>query len=127
MPHGKVKCCWDNQTLVTEVFGPFNMSGVEIADRDIRAQINSKSGNSWFRLDVLDEQTLGCPDVMKVIGRSYLSSVNDESCRAIVVVCANNLQHDMMSKFVKEYKLPIKCFLELEKAQSFLQSVPKSD
>lgn len=123
MPHGKVKCCWNNQTLVTKVFGPFNMSGVEIADRDIRQQMIGKKSSDWYRLDVLDEHTLGCPEVMKVIGRSYLWSVNDDSCKAIVVVCANNWQYDMMSNFISQHKLPIKCFLEIEQAHHYINSI----
>ena len=123
MPHGKVKCSWNNHTLITKVFGPFNMSGVEIADRDIREQLNGKTYDAWYRLDILDEHTLGCPEVMKVIGRSYLWSFNDNTCHAIAVVCANNWQHDMMCNFINQHKLPIKCFLSQEEAQSYLHGV----
>jgi hypothetical protein len=127
MPHGKVKCCWNNQILVTKVFGPFNISGVEIADRDIRQQTNGKKCDVWYRLDILDENTLGCPDVMKVIGRSYLWSVNDETCKAIAVVCANNWQYDMMLNFIEQHKLPIKCFLDVEQAHCYIYSLSQSD
>ena len=123
MPHGAVSIKWDKDVATISVYGPFNISGVELADKKIRQNIENKGCEIWYRLDVLDENTLGCPDVMKVIGRSYLWSVNDATCHAVVVVCANGVQSSMMQKFIEHYKLPIKSFRSQEEAMHYLDGV----
>lgn len=96
-PHGRVKLAWDNNVLRVEVIGPFNMEGVNQCFKQIQASVLAHKTEHWTRLDILDQETLGSPDVMKVIGATY-KWCTAQGCLGIASVCSTFLQTEILEK-----------------------------
>ena len=119
-PHGIVELYWRESLLLIETQGPFNVEGVSIAFQQIKQSVERHKPESWFRIDILDQDTLGCPQVMKVIGDSYKWSLTN-GCLEVAVVCENQLQLDLLTKFIDHTALNIKGFQNKEQAIQHLK------
>jgi len=101
--HGQLLLRWDADLLYVDVMGPFNLEGVTAGFLQIQhsvsqsqSQSQSQSG-AWARIDILDEETLGAPDVMKVIGASYKWCLQ-HGCVAIASVCSTLIQRELLAQ-----------------------------
>ena len=108
------------------VHGPFNQQGVEQAFAEIKASVRKVEPQDWYRLEVLDQQTLGSPTVMKVIGASYLWCI-EQGCQFIAVVCANRIQQTILREFIRTSGLNIMAFNSQAEAESHIQQLQASD
>ena len=96
-PHGNVNLSWNLNLFQVEVIGPFNIEGVNSCFRKIQDSVIKNKPSVWARIDALDPETLGSPDVMKVIGASYQWCL-EQDCVGIAVVCTTFLQAEMLEK-----------------------------
>ncbi len=95
--HGKASLCWDGDLLIVETKGPFNQAGLQLVINRIKSSISTKGLTLFRRLDVWDEQTLGCPvviDSAEEMSKWY----KDNGCYAVAVVVKNCLQSHIVSK-----------------------------
>jgi len=120
--HGKISCTWQSNILHLDVFGPFNVIGVKNAFEELKRQANTCSQDTWYRIDVIDEQTLGCPEVMKIIGQTYVWSL-ENNCQMIAIVCANRVQLSLLNAFIEKSGLNIRAFTNQEEAIATLYSL----
>lgn len=120
--HGKISCTWQSNILHLDVFGPFNVIGVKNAFEELKRQANTCSQDTWYRIDVIDEQTLGCPEVMKIIGQTYIWSL-ENNCQMIAIVCANRVQLSLLNAFIEKSGLNIRAFTNQEEAIATLYSL----
>lgn len=120
--HGKISCTWQSNILHLDVFGPFNVIGVKNAFEELKKQANTCSQDTWYRIDVIDEQTLGCPEVMKIIGQTYVWSL-ENNCQMIAIVCANRVQLSLLNAFIEKSGLNIRAFTNQEEAIATLHNL----
>ena len=120
--HGKISCTWQSNILHLDVFGPFNVIGVKSAFEELKKQATTCSQDTWYRIDVIDEQTLGCPEVMKIIGQTYVWSL-ENNCQMIAIVCANRVQLSLLNAFIEKSGLNIRAFTNQEEAIATLYSL----
>lgn len=113
--HGKIKCTWQDNLLRLDVFGPFNVIGVNKAFDELRHIAQQAKQETWFRIDIIDEETLSCPQVMKTIGQSYVWSLNNH-CQMIAIVCANRVQLSLLYSFIETSGLNVKAFTDTDEA-----------
>lgn len=120
--HGKISCTWQSNILHLDVFGPFNVIGVKNAFEELKKQATTCSQDTWYRIDVIDEQTLGCPEAMKIIGQTYVWSL-ENNCQMIAIVCANRVQLSLLNAFIEKSGLNIRAFTNQEEAIATLYSL----
>ena len=120
--HGKISCTWQSNILHLDVFGPFNVIGVKNAFEELKKQATTCSQDTWYRIDVIDEQTLGCPEVMKIIGQTYVWSL-ENNCQMIAIVYANRVQLSLLNAFIEKSGLNIRAFTNQEEAIATLYSL----
>jgi hypothetical protein len=118
-PHGFVELEWRGKVLFTKTFGPFNIEGISVASAEINTQIAQQNFAKWLRLDSLDDDTLGSPEVMKVIAGSYLWSL-EHGCDEIVIACFNQVQMTLLNQFIERTGLKIKAFNCIEQAWQYI-------
>ena len=122
-PHGQVETSWQNNILIVNAFGPFNIEGIQIASNQIKQAVAEKQFPVWHRVDYLDEATLGSPEVMKIIGRSYKWSNYLASCQTVAVYCSTLMQYTKMKHFVDHDKLDITVFNCVNQTQQFIEQL----
>jgi hypothetical protein len=120
-PHGHVTVNWIDDILEMHPVGPFNEEGTAISIEEMRAVANTriKAIHTWQRLDVLNYETLGGPEVMKMIGRSYLWCF-EKGCNAIATVYSTQLQNAILLDFIKETNTNMKGFDNKPEALAWL-------
>ena len=122
-PHGHVELTWQKNILTVQVYGPFNLEGIQIASNQIKESVKDKNFTQWHRIDFLDANTLGCPDVMKVIGRSYKWSNYLASCKHVAVCCSTPMQYAKMKHFIEHDNLDITLFSCVNQTQQFIDQI----
>ena len=113
--HGKVNYSWHGNILQLDVFGPFNVIGINNAFEELKKQANANFFEKWYRIDVIDDETLGCPEVMKTIGQTYVWSL-ENNCQMIAIVCANRVQLSLLNAFIEKSGLNVRAFTNREDA-----------
>ena len=103
-PYGHIQLSWSHQHLLINVFGPFNLEGIKQSYEQIQDAVQASNFAQWTRIDLLDEETLGAPEVMKVIGASYKWCFANR-CVGIASVCSTNIQRNMLEQFQAETQL----------------------
>jgi len=114
--HGQLFLRWDADFLYIDVNGPFNLEGVTAGFLQIQHSVNQRQGDRWVRLDVLDEETLGAPEVMKVIGASYKWCLQ-HGCVAIASVCSTSIQRQILEQTRQKSGMNLAGFATLAEAQ----------
>ncbi|MFD2167102.1 hypothetical protein ACFSJY_12665 [Thalassotalea euphylliae] len=121
-PHGTVALTWRRNILLNYTQGPFNVEGVKRSFDDIKQSVAEAGFDHWYRVDFLDEETLGCPEVMKVIGDSYKWSSVENNCGGVLVCCSNQLQQNMMHRFISHTALNIQVFSSSEAVFNYIEN-----
>ncbi len=121
--HGYNTLEWCGDVLINRTFGPFNITGVTAAFEHIKTTALTSGKPRWYRVDVLDGETLGSPDVMKVISQSYYWCLNEGGCEAIISCCANVVQEKMLQQFIDHSKLNMKVMANLEEAHKYISGL----
>jgi hypothetical protein len=96
-PHGQLLLRWDANFLCIDVMGPFNLEGVTACFLQIQQSVGQYPRSPWSRIDLLDEETLGSPEVMRVIGASYKWCLQHD-CVAIASVCSTSIQREILEQ-----------------------------
>lgn len=118
--HGHVDIKFDGNILILSVHGPFNIEAVESSLREIKNLVNQKENDFWYRVDFLDEDTLGPPEAMKAIGEFYLWA-DKNGCRATAVACSNSLQKVLMDSFISASDINVKTFMTQTDAIDYIK------
>lgn len=113
--HGNINCSWQKNILLLDVFGPFNVIGINNAFEELKKQTHANFFEKWYRIDVIDDETLGCPEVMKTIGQTYVWSL-ENNCQMIAIVCANRVQLSLLNAFIEKSGLNMRAFTNQEDA-----------
>lgn len=95
--HGNVNLTWNKNLLVVEVLGPFNLEGVNHCFKKIQESVLANKPAAWARIDILDQETLGSPEVMRVIGATYKWCL-EQGCSGVGSVCTTYLQAEILEK-----------------------------
>ena len=122
--HGKVNYSWHGNILQLDVFGPFNVIGINNAFKELKKQVSTNFLEKWYRIDVIDDETLGCPEVMKTIGQTYLWSL-ENSCQMIAIVCANRVQLSLLNAFIEKSGLNVRAFTNQKDALATINALSK--
>lgn len=122
--HGKVNYSWHGNILQLDVFGPFNVIGINNAFEELKKQANANFFEKWYRIDVIDDETLGCPEVMKTIGHTYMWSL-ENNCQMIAIVCANRVQLSLLNAFIEKSGLNVRAFTNQEDALATINALSK--
>ncbi len=120
--HGKVNYSWHGNILQLDVFGPFNVIGINNAFKELKKQVSTNFLEKWYRIDVIDDETLGCPEVMKTIGQTYVWSL-ENNCQMIAIVCANRVQLSLLNAFIEKSGLNIRAFTNQEDALATINAL----
>lgn len=96
--HGHITTEWVDALMVTHVYGPFNLDGVNASFEQLKESIEQRGLKSWCRLDILDTDTLGGPDVMRTIGNSYEWGFN-RGCVGLATVYSTLIQRDIYQDY----------------------------
>lgn len=121
-PHGHIKVNWVGNILEVHPFGPFNEEGTAVSVEEMQALAHTRINDlpSWQRLDILSYETLGGPEVMKMIGRSYLWCFNN-GCNAIATVYSTQIQKAILLDFMDETKTNMAPFVDKQSALAWLR------
>lgn len=120
--HGKVNYSWHGNILQLDVFGPFNVIGINSAFEELKKQVSANFLEKWYRIDVIDDGTLGCPEVMKTIGQTYMWSL-ENNCQMIAIVCANRVQLSLLNAFIEKSGLNVRAFTNQEDALAIINAL----
>ena len=116
--HGSINLKWQNDVLSIHTQGPFNLEGIHHAFQQIKNEALRKNAQVWTRIDIIDENTFGAPDVMKIIGETYkFCFVN--GCQGIAIVNTSILQQRMVDRFQKSQRVNLKSFQDLNSAHAW--------
>ena len=122
--HGKVNYSWHGNILHLDVSGPFNVIGINSAFDELKKQVSANFFEKWYRIDVIDDETLGCPEVMKTIGQTYVWSL-ENNCQMIAIVCANRVQLSLLNAFIEKSGLNVRAFTNQEDALATINALSK--
>jgi hypothetical protein len=122
--HGYVEYIWHEDILHLNVTGPFNLKGINEAFAQLRSTVKAAQHTQWYRIEILDSDSLGCLEVMKIIKESYLWSLT-AGCKYIAVVCSNSVQMNLLEDFINRTELPIRGFFSLSDAQLAIEDYRK--
>lgn len=117
--HGSVSLQWQSNTLIISTHGPFNLEGITQSFDAIKKSVFERNVSEWHHVDFLDENTLGSPDVMKVIGEFY-QWANDNNCSTTGIYCSNPIQKSMLQDFVLLINFDIKIFNDKQETLHYI-------
>lgn len=120
-PHGHIDYTRQENVLIIKTSGPFNLEGIKQCAAEIVTTVEEKAFSSWYRVDILDQEALGSPDVMRVIGKSHLWSNRLPSCKKSAICCASHMQLTMMKRFIAQENLAIECFADETHIDQFIE------
>lgn len=120
MSHGQLLLRWDADLLYVDVMGPFNLEGVTAGFLQIQQSVSQSQSqrSAWARIDVLDKETLGAPEVMKVIGASYKWCLQHD-CVAIASVCSISIQRQILEQTRQKSGMNLAGFATLAEAEQW--------
>lgn len=118
--HGQILLRWDADLLYVDVMGPFNLEGVTAGFLQIQQSVSQsqRQRSAWARIDVLDKETLGAPEVMKVIGASYKWCLQHD-CVAIASVCSISIQRQILEQTRQKSGMNLAGFATLAEAEQW--------
>lgn len=117
-PHGTTVLAWHHDILDIRVHGPFNLEGANINFKKIQDAVVSRPHEQWARIDILDDETLGAPDVLGVVSASYMWCFAS-GCSCIACVCKTNIQRQMIRTFSRKTQLNIHAFSDYSEAHQW--------
>lgn len=120
-PHGMVQLKWQDDLMIISTQGPFNVEGIKQAGLAIRDSVTKQGLNSWIRMDITDDNALGDPEVISLIGRNYQWGF-DNGCRAMALIYCNSLQKVLCEEFLSQSPLNIKLFFCVQEAEEWLKT-----
>ena len=114
--HGDFTLFWDGDLLVVKTFGPFNELGLKIIISKIRESILNMGLESWRKMEIWDEETLGSPDVVAT-SQEVAKWYKDNGCIASAIIVCNSLQEQLVDKITTNNT---KSFRDQETAMNWL-------
>lgn len=115
--HGYADLSWQDTTLVLYVYGPFNEEGAALVNQQIKEAVLNKNIQHWYRIEVLDNETMGDPLAMEVVKELYLWAQKN-GCYATAVVVNNRIQEPAVAGIAAQDN--VKAFYTLEDASAWI-------
>lgn len=115
--HGEVSFDWKGDVLVIEVSGYFNEQGIKHYAPLLQESILEKDLNSWKRIEVWDDEALGCPETLALAKEIY-NWYEENGCIAIAVVISNVVQKHVIESV---FKSSAEIFFEKSEAIDWLE------
>ncbi|NMP32708.1 hypothetical protein HII17_14190 [Thalassotalea sp. M1531] len=91
-----------------------------MAHEQIKQSVREQGFDVWYRVDYLDNETLGSPEVMSVIGKNYKWCGPYNNCQQLTVCCSSTIQVGMMRKLSEQIGLPINLFTDVAQTKDFI-------
>ena len=114
--HGQSKFIWTENILYVHVKGPFNTEGAIKTAENYRVAVENRPCQKFASIEVLDELSLGSPDVMAYVGHSW-KMLRQNQCKALALVYANSVQSGLAEKYLPEFG---KAFDNLAEAEQWV-------
>lgn len=89
--HGEAKAYWEDDLLIVKPKGAFNLEGGFRLLKDMQAVIQKTGLPRWRRLEILDPETMGSPDVLDVVNGLF-RWYDAHGCYAVAAVVTNGVQ-----------------------------------
>jgi hypothetical protein len=116
--HGNMKLSWYKQILIGEIEGAFNEEGLEYWFPKVKHLIETRKTDSWYRLEIWDEEVLGSPETIKHAKTMY-EWYEDNGCIGTAVVVCNRIQEQIITAMLQSQT---KIFRNKEEAIEWLES-----
>jgi hypothetical protein len=120
--HGETKLSWHLDTLIVDAHGPFNEEGAQYFKKSFESALLTNKRRHWHRIDILDNETLGSPEVLNIVKQSIAQAFK-ANCLSVAIVAANTLQAQLFTQMANELALTIKVFHSLDNARQWQQSL----
>ncbi|WDD98533.1 hypothetical protein [Thalassomonas actiniarum] len=118
--HGVVTLNWQANLLVLRAYGPFNEEGIEAIFHEAQQSVINRQLQSWNRLEILDDETLGSPAVLNRVKDLYTWFENN-GCEHTALVVSNCVQIYVAEELLKS---KAKIFRDLDAAKKWLSEQP---
>ena len=89
--HGNVNVFWDGDILTLKTQGAFNKKGVDQGNALLKSMVLNREYEQWYRLQILDEQTLASPENIDYAMSKWNWSF-EHGCVFFALVVANCVQ-----------------------------------
>lgn len=119
-PHGHIDFSWEEDLLILNCRGPFNKEGIKVAAVELVKNMTNRQHPSWKRIDIVDDNALGDPEVIISMGLSYINAF-DNGCRAMALVYFNSLQKVLIENFIAENNINLRAFSNADHAKEWLE------
>lgn len=93
--HGEVALLWQDDLLTVTAKGPFNELGMQRTVATIREAVLSKDLDSWRKIEIWDNETLGSPKVISLAEKAS-QWYKENGCIASAVVVSNCIQSQII-------------------------------
>ncbi len=116
--HGEISFTWNHDIFIAKVEGPFNAESIEYYTPLIQASISNRAVDKWKRLELWDNEALGCPKTL-ALAKAMYDWYQANGCILTAVVISNYLQ----SYIIKDvFRSNAEIFLDKEKAIEWLNT-----
>ena len=93
--HGNMKLSWHKEILIGEVEGAFNEESLEYWFPKIKHLVENRKIDSWYRLEIWDEEVLGSPETIE-LAKAIYEWYEENGCVATAVVVCNRIQEQII-------------------------------
>ena len=98
--HGEILFTWENDILIVQVIGAFNEQGIEYYVPLMRKYILNRAVDKWSRLELWDDEALGCPQTLALV-KSVYEWYELNGCILSAVVVSNSIQAQVIRGMLK--------------------------
>ena len=116
--HGNMKLSWYKQILIGEIEGAFNEESLEYWFPKVKHLIHNRKTDSWYRLEIWDDEVLGSPETIEYAKAMY-EWYEENGCVATAVVVCNRIQEQIITAMLQSQA---KLFRDKEEAIEWLES-----
>lgn len=119
--HGEFSLRWQQNILLMELQGSFNLEGVLSTNDKAIKQIENQNFDQWQMLITLAEETLLVWDSMPD-ARSFFQRCSENGCQAIAYRITDEVQQATIIKIFELLSLEFRCFYEKDEALEWLKT-----
>jgi hypothetical protein len=116
--HGNMNLSWHKEILVAEIEGAFNEEGLEYWFPKVKQLIENRKIDTWYRLEIWDEEVLGSPETIEHAKAMY-EWYEENGCLAIAVVVCNRIQEQIITAM---FQSQAKIFRNKDEAIQWLEN-----
>lgn len=116
--HGEISFTWENDVFIIKAVGSFNEQGIKYYAPILKEALLNRTVDKWKRLEVWDEEALGCPKTLALAKEVY-EWYEANGCTLTAVVISNMVQ----SHIIKDvFQSNAELFINQEEAIEWLNT-----